>query len=102
MNLVNFSKSSAIIFLYGIGFLFALVIAYQIVINVNGSPNSLAVGIVNIIIGYVINSVGVQHGVSVTNDTVAKTAIAQYPLTPEGILNPNDVPTINSLHKGDH
>lgn len=87
MNLQNFSKSGAIVFLYGVGFIFAAVIAYQIVSNIS-PPNALAVGIVNIIIGYVINSVGVQHGVSVTNDTVAKTAIAQYPLTPDGIAHP--------------
>lgn len=34
------------------------------------------------------------HGVNVTNDTVNKTAIAQYPLTPEGIASHQQQPPV--------
>lgn len=67
-------------FLYITGFLFACVVAYQILVEPNGMPNPLAIGIMNLVVGYVINSVGMQHGVNVTNDVVGKTATAQAQL----------------------
>lgn len=65
-------------YLYLIGLLFAGVIAFEML---TGQPvNQLATGYIGLVIGYAINSHGITQGVNTTNDTVAKTAIAQQPL----------------------
>ena len=72
-------------FLYGVGGIFAGVLAYQSVV---GHPlDVVAVGVLTSIVGFVIHSNGNQQGTDNANSTVAKTAIAQYPLTPEGIAS---------------
>src|SRR5947209_6261137 len=68
----------AAIFLYMLGFLFAVVVAYQM--TQNQPINQIATGYIGLVIGYAINSHGVTQGVANTNDTVNKTAIAQLPL----------------------
>ena len=72
------SDYGAAVFLYMLGLLFAVVIAYQMV---QGQPiNQVATGYIGLVIGYAINSHGISQGVSQTNDTVNKTAQAQAPL----------------------
>jgi len=64
----------AAVFLYMIGFLFAVVIAVQMVTG--QTTNTIATGYIGLVIGYAINAHGVSQGVNTTNDTVAKTAAA--------------------------
>lgn len=77
------SINPASTFLYGVGGIFAGVLAYQSVV---GHPlDVVAVGVLTSIVGFVIHSNGNQQGTDNANNTVAKTAIAQFPLTPAGI-----------------
>jgi hypothetical protein len=72
------------LFMYAVGLLFAIVIAYQ---TLQGQSISIyAVSILSGVILYASNSSGVQHGVNVTNDIVSKTAAA-IPSTPSGKLS---------------
>lgn len=71
----------AAVFLYMLGFLFSIVVAVQMIY---GQPtNTIATGYIGLVVGYAINSHGISQGVTQTNDTVAKVAVAQFPLTQE-------------------
>lgn len=71
----------AAVFLYTLGFLFAIVVAVEMIY---GQPtNTIATGYIGLVVGYAINSHGISQGVNQTNDTVTKVAVAQLPLTQE-------------------
>lgn len=75
------------LYLYTMGLVFTAVVAIQIVRN---EPlSTAATGYIGLVVGYAINSHGVSQGVSSTNDTVAKTAIAQQPLTQASVASTN-------------
>ena len=97
MNITNLSKSAALIFLYIIGLTFTFVVAYQMIYNLPLNP--FALGIVGALAGNLQGSVSTQHGVNVTNDTVAKTASAQYPL---GTHSPDNVMVAPTLAGATH
>ena len=84
MNIIyKASQNTALVFLYIIGTGFAGALIYQTVI---GQPlNNTIVGLLYGIIAFAINSNGVKSGVDHTNETVNKVALAQYPITPDGI-----------------
>lgn len=94
MNLDKLRMVTSSIFLYLIALIFALVLAIQ---SLKGqTPSVVSIGFVTTILGYAINSQGVQHGVTSTNDTVAKTAIAQYPLSDQHKADAlNEPPTLS-------
>lgn len=71
-------SAGAYAFLYVVGAAGAGVIGWQALHNAEINP--LIATTVGGIIAQAINSVGVSHGVNVTNDTVSKTAVAQIPL----------------------
>lgn len=68
----------AAVYLYMLGFLFAVVVAVEMIYNL--PTNTIATGYIGLVVGYAINSHGISQGVNQTNDTVAKTAVAQEPL----------------------
>jgi hypothetical protein len=77
------SVNLASTFLYGVGGVFTGVLAYQ---TITGRPLDIAIfGVVTGIVGFVTHANGNQQGTNNANNTVAKTAIAQFPLTQEGI-----------------
>ena len=77
----DFFRSPSSIFIYGLGLIFAGVIAFQLI---NGhDPSTIAVGFVTTVVGQAIMAKGTQHGVDVTNDTVSKVAVAQGPANAE-------------------
>jgi hypothetical protein len=83
------NKYGGTIVLYVVYILFAGVLAYEAVTGQNLNSYLLAyIGAVSLQATY---SGGVTHGVVSTNDTVNKTAIAQYPLTPAGIAGTEQV-----------
>lgn len=82
----------ATLFLYTVALVFTVVVGYQLVFQPQSPPSIIATSYITLIIGYAVNAIGVQHGVSSTNDTVEKVALAQYPLTPEGIAQKDPAP----------
>lgn len=62
--------------------MFGGVVVYEMIVGV--TLNATAITILYSIIAFAINSQGVNAGVSHTNDTVNKVAVAQYPSTPAG------------------
>ena len=75
--------NSALTFLYIAGMGFTATLIYQVVTR---QPiDSTILGLLYGIIAFAINSNGVKSGVDHTNETVQKVALAQYPLTPDGI-----------------
>jgi hypothetical protein len=78
-----FNQYGGQIYLYLLGIIFAGVIAYQIIKGI--APNPYALGYLAVGVSLASHSSGVQQGVAQTNDTVNKTAVAQFPLTPAGI-----------------
>ena len=67
MNLFQSAiKAGPALYLYGVGLVFASVLAYQMVTRQPLDPTALA--LVYGISGFGINQAGVQHGVNVTNE----------------------------------
>jgi hypothetical protein len=81
--LENLNLNSGTIYLYILGVVFMGVVVFEIITG--STPNPYALGYISIATGLALHSTGVQQGVETTNNTVGKTAIAQYPLTTEGI-----------------
>lgn len=98
MNIMQtFSKGGAPAFLYGIGIVFACVLAYQMVIG--RTLDNTAIQFLWGVLGFAINNQGVASGVAHTNDTVAKVASVQLPvvqLAAEAAVNAATTTTVET------
>jgi hypothetical protein len=84
MGLLQSAKTSfASIFLYLIGAGFAFLVGYEIFTK--QPVDAIALSFVYGALTFAVNSAGTKSGVDHTNETVSKVAVAQYPMTPNGI-----------------
>jgi hypothetical protein len=82
MMIQSVTQYGGLIFLYILGTVCVGLFAFEILQG--QQPSGYVLGYIGLVTIQISHSSGVNQGVQNTNDTVSKTANAQYQLTPEG------------------